>query len=224
MAVAGDTRQPEGSIACLAMSRSPPLRTSTQPESSPRAADRRRRRRTAQSQQELGLRAHACAQRAAIRTTPAHQDRQIRTLRSATRARIYRSPDVRSAIALAALQWRASYSTKSQREERILSMTRSKRQYGSGCLLKRGKGWAIRWREMEIAPDGTRRKAQRYEALGEVTRKQASDTLAQRLAAGGNSSQANAIASRVPNLGGRMAGSRVADVQALDAEESSAHS
>jgi integrase len=68
-------------------------------------------------------------------------------------------------------------------------MTRSKRQYGSGCLLKRGKGWAIRWREMEIAPDGTRRKAQRYEALGEVTRKQASDTLAQRMAAGDNGSK-----------------------------------
>jgi len=42
---------------------------------------------------------------------------------------------------------------------------------------------------MEIAPDGTQRRAQRYEALGEVTRKQASDTLAQRLAAGGKSSQ-----------------------------------
>jgi integrase len=39
---------------------------------------------------------------------------------------------------------------------------------------------------MEIAPDGTRRRAQRYEALGEVTRKQASDTLAQRMAAGDN--------------------------------------
>jgi integrase len=68
-------------------------------------------------------------------------------------------------------------------------MTRSKRQYGSGCLLKRGKGWAIRWREMEIAPDGTQRRTQRYEALGEVTRKQASDTLAQRMAASGKSSQ-----------------------------------
>lgn len=65
-------------------------------------------------------------------------------------------------------------------------MTRSKRQYGSGCLFKRGKGWAIRWREMEIAPDGTRRKVQRYEALSEVTRKQASDTLAQRMAASGD--------------------------------------
>ncbi len=63
----------------------------------------------------------------------------------------------------------------------MLSMTRSKRQYGSGCLLKRRKGWAIRWREIEIAPDGTRKKVLRYEALGDVTRKIASDTLAQKL-------------------------------------------
>ena len=42
---------------------------------------------------------------------------------------------------------------------------------------------------MEIAPDGTRRKVQRYEALGEVTRKQASDTLAQRMATGDNGSK-----------------------------------
>ncbi len=62
-------------------------------------------------------------------------------------------------------------------------MARSKRQYGSGCLLKRGKGWAIRWRELEIAPDGTRKKALRYETLGEVTRKEAANALAQRMAA-----------------------------------------
>ena len=64
-------------------------------------------------------------------------------------------------------------------------MTRSKRQYGSGCLLKRGKGWAIRWREIEIAPDGKRKKVLRYEALGDVTRKSASDTLARKLVAAG---------------------------------------
>ena len=64
-------------------------------------------------------------------------------------------------------------------------MARQKRrQYGSGCLLKRGRGWAIRWREMEIAPDGTRRKVLRYEALGEITRKEASNMLAQRTAVG----------------------------------------
>jgi integrase len=66
-------------------------------------------------------------------------------------------------------------------------MARTKRQYGSGCLLRRGKGWAIRWRETEIAPDGTRRRALRYEALGEVTRKHASEILNQRLTAAGHS-------------------------------------
>jgi integrase len=65
-------------------------------------------------------------------------------------------------------------------------MAQSKRQYGSGCLLKRGKGWAIRWRETEIAPDGTRKRVLRYEALGEITRKQASETLNQRITAAGN--------------------------------------
>src|SRR4051812_21636898 len=64
-------------------------------------------------------------------------------------------------------------------------MARSKRQYGSGCLLRRGKGWAIRWREIEIAPDGTRKRVLRYEALREVTRKQATDTLNQRMTAAG---------------------------------------
>jgi integrase len=67
-----------------------------------------------------------------------------------------------------------------------MARLKSKRQYGSGCLLRRGRGWAIRWREIEIAPDGTRKKVLRYEALGEVTKKQASDTLAQKLAAAGN--------------------------------------
>ncbi len=66
-------------------------------------------------------------------------------------------------------------------------MARMKRQYGSGCLLKRGKGWAIRWREKEIAPDGTARRALRYETLGPMSRKDAADILAQRLAAAGSS-------------------------------------
>jgi integrase len=65
-------------------------------------------------------------------------------------------------------------------------MARSKRQYGSGCLLKRGKGWAIRWRETEIAPDGTKRKVLRYEALGEVAKKAAATALAQKVAANGS--------------------------------------
>ena len=68
-------------------------------------------------------------------------------------------------------------------------MAQRKRQYGSGSLFREGEGWAIRWRELEIAPDGTQQKVLRYESLGEVTRKEASTALAQRVAAGGNSNK-----------------------------------
>jgi integrase len=51
-------------------------------------------------------------------------------------------------------------------------------------MLKRGRGWAIRWRELEIAPDGTTRRVLRYESVGPVSRREAAGVLAQRLAAG----------------------------------------
>jgi len=44
---------------------------------------------------------------------------------------------------------------------------------------------AIRWRELEIAPDGTRRRVLRYEALGKVSRTEASQAVAAKLAATG---------------------------------------
>ena len=62
-------------------------------------------------------------------------------------------------------------------------MAQRKRQYGSGCLLRRKGGWAIRWRETEICPDGTRKRVLRYETLGEMSQKKAGDILAQRVAA-----------------------------------------
>jgi integrase len=61
-------------------------------------------------------------------------------------------------------------------------MARTKRQYGSGCLLRRGRGWAIRWRELEIAPGGTTKKVLHYEALGKISRGEATEILAQKLA------------------------------------------
>lgn len=48
---------------------------------------------------------------------------------------------------------------------------------------------AIRWRE-EIAPDGTKQKVLRYERLGEVSRKEAAEQLAQKLASAGTTSPA----------------------------------
>src|SRR5437867_9108407 len=48
---------------------------------------------------------------------------------------------------------------------------KQKRPYGSGCLLKVKNGWAIRWREKEIGPDGKQRAILKYEALGTVAKK-----------------------------------------------------
>ena len=45
------------------------------------------------------------------------------------------------------------------------------------------KGWAIRWREIEIAPDGSKKRVLRYERLGEISRKDAAEKLAQKLRA-----------------------------------------
>ncbi len=62
-------------------------------------------------------------------------------------------------------------------------MARRKRQYGSGCLLRRKGGWAIRWRETQIGPDGTKKRVLRFQTLGKMSRKQANDMLVQRVAA-----------------------------------------
>jgi integrase len=62
-------------------------------------------------------------------------------------------------------------------------MAQRKRQYGSGCLIEKRKGWAIRWRELEIAPDGITKRVLRYERLGPMSRREASDILGQKLAA-----------------------------------------
>jgi integrase len=69
-----------------------------------------------------------------------------------------------------------------------------KRQYGSGQLKEARNGWVIRWWEPEIARDGSKQKALRYERLGAMCRKQAAEILAQRIAAAGNG---KAIRSRV---------------------------
>src|SRR3954469_26025598 len=68
---------------------------------------------------------------------------------------------------------------------KVSRMAQKKRQYGSGSLRARGKGWVIRWWETEIGPDGKPQRAFRYEALEEMSRRAASDILAQRMAAAG---------------------------------------
>jgi len=58
-----------------------------------------------------------------------------------------------------------------------------KRPYGSGCLMKVGRNWAIRWREPQSRPDGSQKRVLRYESLGGVSRKEATRILNERLAA-----------------------------------------
>lgn len=69
--------------------------------------------------------------------------------------------------------------------ERKSRMAHKKRPYGSGSLKKTGTGWTLRWREMEIAPDGSRKKVLRYKTLGPVSKKEASRVLSNHLALAG---------------------------------------
>jgi hypothetical protein len=69
-----------------------------------------------------------------------------------------------------------------------------KRQYGSGQLKEARNGWVIRWWEPEIDRDGSKQKVLRYERLGPMSRKQAAEILAQRVAASGN---AKVVRSRI---------------------------
>ena len=65
-------------------------------------------------------------------------------------------------------------------------MARPKRQYGSGCVIETKGGIAIRWRESEIAPDGTIKRVLRYETLGRISKKRAAQVLAQKITSAGS--------------------------------------
>src|SRR5262249_46173365 len=149
----------------------------------PRTADGRGSLRAAQGDPELGVRAHTRAWRCRRRASASHQDRQVRSLRCTCRSRVSREKRPTHVIRFPSP---ATIGPGLNHEEPtggkgVSRMARTKRQYGSGCLLKRRRGWVIRWREIEIAPDGSKKKALRYERLGEMSRKEAAERLAQKL-------------------------------------------
>ena len=135
-----------------------------------RVAHRRRGRRAAESQPQLGVRAHALARHAAIRAPAPHQDRQVRAFRSSARsARSWRGRNAEQRDPFPQTRYNR-YRAKPRRaneKKGVLVWLERKRQYGSGFSLKRERGWAIRWRELEIAPDGTMKRVLRYETLGD---------------------------------------------------------
>ena len=55
---------------------------------------------------------------------------------------------------------------------------KSRRPYGTGCILQEGRGRAIRWYENIIGADGKLKKVKKYEALGAVSLKKAAEILA----------------------------------------------
>src|SRR2546426_1122180 len=67
------------------------------------------------------------------------------------------------------------------RKELPAMAQKSRRPYGTGCILVEGRGFAIRWYEDIIGSDGKPQRVKRYEALGPVSRKKAAETLATKL-------------------------------------------
>ena len=60
----------------------------------------------------------------------------------------------------------------------------ARRPYGSGCLLKVKGGYAIRWRERQMLPDGSTKRMLRYKTLGDVSKKEANRILNEKMITG----------------------------------------
>jgi integrase len=63
-----------------------------------------------------------------------------------------------------------------------MARKKRKRSWGSGTIQERGRGLIIRWRENEIAADGSTRIRHRCEAVGDISVTAAADILRDRLA------------------------------------------
>jgi len=72
---------------------------------------------------------------------------------------------------------------------------KSKRPYGTGYLKQEGKNWVMRWRETQIGADGSKKRVLRFESLGQISRKEATSILTQRIAI--TSSEHKVMRSRV---------------------------
>src|SRR5438128_219932 len=78
---------------------------------------------------------------------------------------------------------RTEHGEPANRKEICMARKKKKRSYGTGCVLQKGSGFAIRWREPVLMPDGSIRRLQKFEALGCVSKKEATQALRDRLTA-----------------------------------------
>ena len=117
-----------------------------------------------------------------------YQTRKIRAVRTGRGAGVPGAPAPGSVTRMgisAAIRASELRHEEPTRGKDISRMARAERQYGSGCVLDTKGGFAIRWRELEIAPDGTIRRVLRYATVGRVPRKRACQILAEKIAAAG---------------------------------------
>jgi len=63
-----------------------------------------------------------------------------------------------------------------------MARKKGKRSYGTGAVIEKPNGLAIRWRERVLNPDGSIRSVLRYKALGLVSKKDANQALQDRSA------------------------------------------
>src|SRR5215467_4519123 len=63
-----------------------------------------------------------------------------------------------------------------------MARKKKRRSYGTGCVLTKPSGLAIRWRESVRMPDGTVGRQLRYEMLGPVSLREATQALRDRQA------------------------------------------
>ena len=64
-----------------------------------------------------------------------------------------------------------------------MARQKGKRPYGTGAVIEKPNGLAIRWRELVLMPDGSTRSVLKYKSLGPVSKKEANQALQDRLTA-----------------------------------------
>jgi len=94
--------------------------------------------------------------RGTARTSACHTSRSANTSASIrSHARVPAAASRRSReppLAVTTMEIELRRHEEPTREKECSRMARRKRQYGSGSLFKEGRGWAIRWRELELLP------------------------------------------------------------------------
>ena len=161
----------------------------------------------------------------AIRATAAHQDRQVRALRARAVRAFHREamPNDRDSVRRTRYNRRQAKPRRANERKGCLSNGSTETTVRKRVSSRKRKG-------VGDSLAGDRNRSRRHEEAGAALRERSGDvtqarrrTSSRRSSAAGRHKAPSAIPRDVRDAGGRMAGDGAADVQALDAEEPSAH-